>query len=49
LTFKKIPNMKLGCCEWGHADYSLNVANLPMARAAPQPDLFSDAGEEVTW
>ena len=26
--------MVLARCEWGHDDYSLNVANLPMA----QPD-----------
>ena len=24
--------MVLARCEWGHDDYSLNVANLPMAR-----------------
>lgn len=34
LTLKKIPKMVLSRCEWGHDDYSLNVANLPMA--APQ-------------
>jgi adenine-specific DNA-methyltransferase len=32
-------------CEWGHDDYSLNVANLPMAQKVaevlpPQHDLF---------
>ncbi|WP_394757305.1 hypothetical protein [Rhodoferax sp.] len=32
-------------CEWGHDDYSLNVANLPMAQKVaevlpPQDDLF---------
>ncbi|OBS08228.1 site-specific DNA-methyltransferase [Acidihalobacter prosperus] len=31
LTLKKIPKMVLDRCEWGHDDYSLNVANLPMA------------------
>jgi adenine-specific DNA-methyltransferase len=31
LTLKKIPKMVLTKCEWGHDDYSLNVANLPMA------------------
>jgi adenine-specific DNA-methyltransferase len=31
LTLKKIPKMVLSRCEWGHDDYSLNVANLPMA------------------
>ena len=35
LTLKKIPKMVLARCEWGHDDYSLNVANLPMA--TPQP------------
>ena len=33
LTLKKIPKMVLARCEWGHDDYSLNVANLPMAKA----------------
>lgn len=32
LTLKKIPKMVLARCEWGKDDYSLNVANLPMAR-----------------
>ena len=31
LTIKKIPHAVLKKCEWGHDDYSLNVANLPMA------------------
>lgn len=31
LTLKKIPKMVLARCHWGHDDYSLNVANLPMA------------------
>ncbi|MDP2224550.1 site-specific DNA-methyltransferase [Nitrosomonas sp.] len=35
LTLKKIPKMVLARCEWGHDDYSLNVANLPMAQSAP--------------
>jgi len=30
LTLKKIPQMVLSRCEWGHDDYSLNVQNLPM-------------------
>lgn len=34
LTLKKIPKMILSRCEWGHDDYSLNVANLPMAQAS---------------
>ena len=29
LTLKKIPLAVLEKCEWGHDDYSLNVANLP--------------------
>jgi len=32
LTLKKIPRMVLARCEWGRDDYSLNVANLPMAQ-----------------
>ena len=42
LTLKKIPKMVLARCEWGHDDYSLNVANLPMAEPeerAPAPRL----------
>ena len=35
LTLKKIPKMVLARCEWGHDDYSLNVANLPMAKLDP--------------
>jgi adenine-specific DNA-methyltransferase len=31
LTIKKIPSAVLAKCEWGHDDYSLNVANLPKA------------------
>ncbi len=44
LTLKKIPKMVKDRCEWGHDDYSLNVANLPMAQkkvlAPAQDDLF---------
>lgn len=36
LTLKKIPKMVLSRCEWGHDDYSLNVANLPMAKEEPE-------------
>lgn len=42
LTLKKIPKMVLARCEWGHDDYSLNVANLPMAKPDPV-DLAADA------
>jgi len=46
LTIKKIPKMVKDRCEWGHDDYSLNVANLPMAQkpvgeVAAQVDLFA--------
>jgi Adenine specific DNA methylase Mod len=39
LTLKKIPKMVLARCEWGHDDYSLNVANLPMAEPSPPAPL----------
>ena len=50
LTIKKIPKMVKDRCEWGHDDYSLNVANLPMAQkknvdASGQDDLF---GKDVS-
>ena len=35
LTLKKIPKMVLARCEWGEDDYSLKVANLPMAKPEP--------------
>jgi adenine-specific DNA-methyltransferase len=35
LTLKRIPKMVLARCEWGHDDYSLNVANLPLAEPVP--------------
>jgi len=38
LTVKKIPHSVLDKCEWGHDDYSLNVANLPKA---PEPQAES--------
>jgi adenine-specific DNA-methyltransferase len=42
LTLKKIPKMVLSRCEWGHDDYSLNVANLPMAQIEkPEPVIAS--------
>jgi adenine-specific DNA-methyltransferase len=37
LTIRKIPNHIRSKCEWGHDDYSLNVANLPMAEKEAQP------------
>lgn len=39
LTIRKIPQAVLRKCEWGHDDYSLNVASLPEApREAQGPD-----------
>lgn len=51
LTIRKIPKMVLRKCEWGHDDYSLNVANLPAGtpteapntEASPQAGLFDAA------
>lgn len=43
LTLKKIPKMVLARCEWGHDDYSLNVANLPIAEKA-EPAKEPEAG-----
>jgi adenine-specific DNA-methyltransferase len=34
----------LARCEWGHDDYSLNVANLPMAEPSP-PAPLPNSGE----
>ncbi len=50
LTVRKIPNHIRSRCEWGHDDYSLNVANLPQAEVtaphvASQPGLFD--GEDA--
>lgn len=45
LSVCKIPQAVLRKCEWGRDDYSLNVANLPMAEpheeqpASPAPSL----------
>ena len=53
LTIRKIPNHIRSRCEWGHDDYSLNVANLPQAEVkvksspvAAQRSLF-DEGDEA--
>ena len=43
VRLKKIPEAVLKKCEWGHDDYSLNVANLPMAQGQlEQGDLFGE-------
>lgn len=47
LTLKKIPKMVLARCEWGHDDYSLNVANLPMASPEPVQPVAS-GGKKAT-
>ena len=47
LTLKKIPKMVLARCEWGHDDYSLNVAALPMfdgPMAKPEPEAPATKG-----
>jgi adenine-specific DNA-methyltransferase len=46
LTIKKIPQAVLRKCEWGHDDYSLNVANLPEApRDTDAPDNAAPTGK----
>ena len=47
LTLKKIPKMVLSRCEWGHDDYSLNVANLPMAEPMLEPDIVKPIKSSV--
>ena len=44
VRLKKIPEAVLKKCEWGHDDYSLNVANLPMSQDEEyvQDDLFGE-------
>lgn len=44
LTVRKIPNHIRARCEWGHDDYSLNVANLPMTEKTPAPPPPVQAG-----
>ena len=38
LTVRKIPGAVLDRCEWGKDDYSLKIANLPMAEDEPEPE-----------
>ncbi|MFI3156996.1 MAG: site-specific DNA-methyltransferase [Methylococcaceae bacterium] len=47
LTLKKIPKMVLSRCEWAHDDYSLNVANLPMAAPSPPAPLPEGEGSSA--
>ena len=44
VTLKKIPKMVLSRCEWGHDDYSLNVANLPLSAPSPSPSAEAGPG-----
>lgn len=55
LTLKKIPKMVLARCEWGHDDYSFDIACLPMAEpdfagadtqaaGGETADMFGDTG-----
>jgi len=49
LTIHKIPSVVLNKCEWGRDDYSLNVANLPMAEEEDQDadlPLFAEGGQD---
>ena len=50
LTIRKIPQAVLRKCEWGHDDYSLNVANLPetprLTDADDAPALKSKNGKK---
>jgi adenine-specific DNA-methyltransferase len=49
LTIKKIPKTVLHRCEWGRDDYSLQVANLPVAQAVVvKPVVVQDAAGDVT-
>jgi len=48
LTLKKIPKMVLSRCEWAHDDYSLNVANLPMAQPEPEIEKPKKTGIKQT-
>ncbi|GAA3767203.1 site-specific DNA-methyltransferase [Terriglobus aquaticus] len=45
LTIKKIPSAVLAKCEWGHDDYSLNVASL--LKAAPQVEFAPLVSEQT--
>ena len=48
LTIKKIPQAVLSRCEWGHDDYSLNVANLPLSAPAPSAPPFPVGTDQNT-
>ena len=42
LTVRRIPQAVLTNCEWGRDDYSLRIANMPMADAAPADERNGD-------
>ena len=46
LTIEKIPHAVLKKCEWGHDDYSLNIANLPMADKNVELPMFGASQKE---
>ncbi len=46
LTVRKIPQAVLRKCEWGKDDYSLNVANLPLAPKVKGPPVQTDMFSE---
>jgi len=48
LTLKKIPKMVLARCEWGHDDYSLNVAKLPMTQEDDTESMVAVAADKKT-
>lgn len=48
LTIKKLPQAVLRKCEWGHDDYSLNVANLPEAPKSSTDDTPAPKGTKKT-
>ena len=50
LTLKKIPKAVMHRCEWGRDDYSLQVANLPLAPQAPlvAAQVVADEDGDVT-
>lgn len=38
MTLKRIPAAVLHTCEWGRDDYSLRIADLPLAETGTKPD-----------
>jgi len=48
LTIRKIPQAVLLKCEWGHDDYSLNVANLPEVPVQDAPDAPVDKAKKTS-